>query len=170
MSKHLFAGLVLAASAALIPGAVHAYDSKGVMTSSCQPFGTTLASDLAFLQNSIFNPGTVGQRVICPIPKDYQGGWTDAVPAYIVFYFRAGGVAGRVSCTTYVGSYASNGVVVTASDTPAPVAAGTLSSGTIQLRDSASSLAIFNTNAICTITPKAYFGGIWLREEGVTHN
>ncbi len=143
-----------------------AAEHKGISTAGCQAYGPgTVAADLRVSQNAIYNPGTVFKQVICPVNKDYYGGWPQG-EASLMFYFKTGSIAGRVYCTAFVGSPAGNGSgTYTNTGLPELVAANTNASGFIALSEpTPDGLDIENVNVICTLTPKTYFAGFFFVE------
>lgn len=166
----VLSALVIATGLALAPVQQAHADSKGISTANCQPYGPgTTADELTFVANAIYNPGTTAEKFLCPIDKQYFGTWDDTNPAHIDYYFKTGGISGRVTCTTYVGSPAGyDGAVASATAAPPTVGPGTYSTGSVELRDSTVSnpLTIENVNVLCTITPKVLFGGFYFVEPG----
>jgi hypothetical protein len=152
-----------------------AVDSKSISPSTCQPRGPdTTASELTYSPYGLTNPGSSNVTVICPINGDTESNWgtTETVDSpYLSVYYRAGAIAGSVGCTVFTGS----SVVATAptyskSYTPAPAPANTRANFRLNLVEASGLYAVAPpTVLVCTISPKATLGWIYLKETSVTH-
>lgn len=166
----LAAALVLLAGAFGASAASAAVDVKSISPSTCQPRGPgTLASELSYSPYGLTNPGTANVTVICPINGDTESNWgtTETVDSsYVSVYYRAGAVAGFVGCTVFTGTaVVSASPTYSKSYTPAPSPANGRGNFRLSLVEASGTYGVAPASVlICTISPKATLGWIYLRE------
>jgi hypothetical protein len=166
--------LAVAAAAAAFsvfaPAARAADDFKFVAPAECEPYPPyTSAAELRHTLAGIWNPGVEAERVLCPMPRDqddpYLSGDVD-----VVAYYRAGSVAGRMSCTLYVGSTAMQTTSVYARSATGPLAAaGARTNLVIEGAGQSDDFWTVPVSVLCSIDPKVTFAGLFFNERGPTH-
>jgi hypothetical protein len=165
------AALLTVLAAGLFAGQAHSStnDIKAISAALCQPFGPgTTIGELTYSQHGVTNPGTTNEMVICPITTDGDVHWSSSAgtSAYLEVYFRAGSVSGKAACTAYTGSIDINqGPFFSAAANPTPAAAGVRGVYLMNIAESSAGYGVAPpTVLICTLTPKASLGAIFLHE------
>jgi hypothetical protein len=172
---HSITVIVVVLAGGLVSAQTHAAsDIKSIGPLGCQPYGPgTTISELIYNQTGISNPGTTNESVICQIQGDAEGSWssTPGSSANLYVWYRAGSVSGKVACTAYTGSTAvAAGSTYSVAHNPTAVAAGIRDHYTIQLAEVSGAYgAAPPISMICTLTPKAILGTIFVEELVVTN-
>lgn len=166
--------LVLLTSSFAIAPAHATGDWKFVDGTSCQPYGPgTTSAELTYNQLGITNPGTTNESVMCPLPTDSESQWstTPGVTAHVLVYFRSGAVPGRVACTAFVSKASMTaGAVFTLTANPANSLANSLGTLSMNLADINGGWGVGPPAVLlCTLTPKATLGGMYLLEQASTN-
>jgi hypothetical protein len=163
------AALVGAFSLALAPSIARAADLKFVSGADCQPYAPdTVAAELQVTQNGVYNPGTVNEKVICPMPRDAQAEYASGAIDVQVYYRVLGAAPGRLTCTLFIGSTAVQSTALITTTVSGPlVSNGTRSSISLSSGGSMDP-DLGPNNLICTISPKTILGGIYLQENNFT--
>jgi hypothetical protein len=171
----VFAAALVALAAGLCasPTMAASVDTKSISPSVCQPRGPdTTVSELTYSPYGITNPGSTNVSVICPINGDAEQSWGSetAGSPYVGIHYRAGAIAGFVGCTVFTGSAAFSALpTYSKSYTPPPSPANGRGSFHLSVADpSGSNATPPPTVLICTISPKATLGFIYLREPFAT--
>jgi hypothetical protein len=148
---------------------------KAFSPNACQAMGpNTTISELTITVSGLYNPGTTNETVMCPLVTDAESAWTDTagMSARVIVHYKAGSIAGKVYCTAYVGSGVYNmGPIYSLSYNPPNQLPGTRLYFGIDLAESSQSgyTTAPQVNLLCTISPKATLGTIFLREDMTTN-
>jgi hypothetical protein len=154
---------------AMAPSAQAAEDWKAFSPTVCQPMGPgTTVAELTLNVSGLYNPGTTNETVMCPVMTDSEVPWSDmaGISAKVLVHYKAGAIAGKVFCTAYSGSGAvDQGPIYSLSYNPPNQPAGTRLYFYIDLAESGQGyLTSPQVNLLCTISPKATLGTIFLLE------
>jgi hypothetical protein len=147
------------------------YDGKSVSPSVCQPYAPdTTAAEIQVSQTGIYNPGTVIEKVICPLPRDAEVGYSGDNTAVLAIHYRVLGAApGRVTCTMFVGSSSQgNYAVATATASGDLVSAGARDYFYLTAPSQNENWLLAPNVLICAISPKTSLGAIAIEEESAT--
>lgn len=170
------AALVLVgASLVAAPVLATSYDRKSVDATSCEPYGPgTVAAELNYNQLGITNPGTTNESVMCPLSTDSETAWasTPGTTGLVTVYYRAGATPGRVACTAFVSKASmSAGAVYSITSNPVDSSANARGSFIMNLADTSTDWGMGPPLVLlCTLTPKATLGGIYLQELAPTNS
>ena len=175
-STSIASAIVLLSSAltALPAHAVSANDDKTISPTHCTPVGPgTTIDELTINSYGVFNPGASSESVICAIRPDGDVTWTSSagMDAKLEIFYRAGSVSGKVSCTAYSGStVVVNGSTYGLTYNPPYQPAGSRHYFFIDLAENSGLYGSAPpTNLLCTLTPKAALGVIYLHEYVATN-
>jgi hypothetical protein len=169
------ASLLCVFAGALAPIATAAEDWKAFSPTVCQPLGpNTTVTELTLNVSGLYNPGTTNETVMCPLMTDGETAWDfeTEINGKLRVHYKAGSVAGKVYCTLYTGSGAVNvGPIYTTSYNPANAVAGTRDSFELLVAESSQMYTTSpQVNLLCTISPKATLGTIFLWETSIQTN
>ena len=171
ISASIASAIVLLSSAltALPAHAVSANDTKTISPTHCTPVGPgTTIDELTINSYGVFNPGVSNEQVLCEIRVDGDVTWTASagMDAKLEIFYRAGAVSGKVACTAYSGStVVLNGATYGLTYSPPYQLAGSRHYFFIDLAENSGLYGSAPpTNLLCTITPKAALGVIFLHE------
>ncbi|MEO8364597.1 MAG: hypothetical protein ABI538_00165 [Pseudoxanthomonas sp.] len=172
MQKYLGSGaisaLALSIGLTVFPAqqALAVLDNKGISATECQPFLPTTYAEALFVNNAIYNPTNVNQRVICPINQDADVDW-EAGKVTLRVHIKAGATPGKVACTVYGRGASFGGSQFAYTATSPVVAAGVATNFEISgIADNVSSpYLIDGWNVLCTLNAGMSLGGFRLGED-----
>jgi hypothetical protein len=165
---------MLAGGLASLPVQASTSDIKTISPTRCTPLGPgTTVAELTINSYGVFNPGDTNETVLCEIPVDSDVSWfaTPGQSGIVRIDYRAGAIAGKVSCTAFAGStVAVAGATFAETSSPATQAAGARGFYSLHLAEPTGLYtAAPPTNVQCTLTPKAALGSITLYEYETTN-
>lgn len=149
-------------------------DVKSLSPVRCQALGpNTVATELKYNHNGVYNPGTGVEWVTCELPMDSESGYaaTPSNSGYVNIYYSSGSTAGRVACTLYAGSSQMQATpLYSATSAPASSPAFTRTFLTMNLSypSSASPFLLVPITVECMLTPKTTLAGMYFRENVLT--
>ena len=167
-SRCLLAAIVAAAMGSPTTPA-DASDFKIVTPSACQAYAPdTSAAELQFSPSGVYNPGASTEKVMCAMPRDQFLPYAADGDMNIIGYYRVlGAVAGRMTCSVFVGSASfSQGVVQTATKSGPFLSNGQISYVQIAM-PMTPELSEAPVNVICALPPRSQLGNIRFTEKDI---
>jgi hypothetical protein len=143
-----------------------AIDTKAISTLECRQLNSS-QTGLTFSYKGVTNTSTADRSVICPIPKDQTLNYNSTEPGSLVAWFRTGSVAGKLSCTWYMGSAVSP--IVTRSATSPSTAASKNASLKVLADGYPAGYVQIQQNMVCTLSPKVTLAHFFFQEYGTTN-
>jgi hypothetical protein len=166
----LSALLALAALAAPVDPARAADDFKFVHAADCVPYApNTLPADLQLTFTGYYNPGTVAETVLCPLPRDQDDAYLSGDVDITVYYRGMGASAGKMTCTLLVGSTSMTTSIYTKTVTGPLAANGARTSLVISGASQPGGYLTHPVSLGCTIDPQVSFAGVFFNESGPTN-
>jgi hypothetical protein len=166
----LAASVALAAVAAPVHTARAADDFKFVHASACVPYTpNTQPADLQLTPAGYYNPGTLVERVLCPMPRDQDDAYLSGDVDITVYYRGMGATSGRLTCTLYVGS-SSMTPSIYAQTVNGPYASnGARTNLVISGAGQPGGFLTAPVSVLCSLDPKMALAGLFFNESGPTN-
>jgi hypothetical protein len=171
-AKPLLVSLVVAVVALATPTARvdAATDYKFVSAHDCIAFTpNTQPSELQVSASGLYNAGTTGERVICPLPRDQDDGYL-VNDVDITVYYRGLGAPGRVTCTLFVGSAYMQAAAIYSTTTVGNLAGnGEREALVLYGANQDDEFITTPANVVCALDPKMALAGLFFNESGPTN-
>jgi hypothetical protein len=152
------------------------FDTKTIHPTQCVASGAnTTTAELSFGSFGVSNPGTTDETITCPLPIDIEEPWdflTYPTPVHV--HWRTGSVPGRIVCTLFSGSIATQDGAVTSytftSDTlPANSITSETAGGLAEPNWSDTTPPAPVASVVCLLGPKTKIGGFFMFERHATN-